>query len=123
MFLTLHFNFLFYGFGIFAYFNCILVFRIDMFVVIAEISIKHGLEFDFKEWFSESNKVFSKVDGFISRRLLKYSNGTYCIIVEHQSKDTFEQMHNSKKHSKLHATAVTFMDLPPTPKFYNVLAN
>lgn len=94
-----------------------------MFIVIADIQLKEGLESDFKEWFSESNKVLSKLDGFIMRRLLKSPDGNYRILVEHQSKDTFEKMHNSEEHAKLHATAITFMEQPPMPKLYTVLAS
>ena len=89
----------------------------------ADIKLKEGLESDFKEWFSESNKVLSKLDGFVSRKLLKSTDSTLRILVEHQSKDTFEKMHNSEDHAKLHATAVTFMEQPPMPKFHNVIAS
>ena len=94
-----------------------------MFIVVADIKLKDGLESDFAEWFSESNKILSKIEGFVSRRLLKSPDGSHRILVEHQSKDTFEKMHNSEEHAKLHATAVTFMAEPPMPKFYTILAS
>ena len=94
-----------------------------MFIITADIKLKDELESDFKAWFSESNKVLSNLDGFVSRRLLKSPDGTHRILVEHQSKETFEKMHNSEEQAKLHATAVTFMEQPPMPKFYNVIAS
>lgn len=93
-----------------------------MFIIIADIQLKSGLESDFIEWFSESNKILSKFEGFVSRRLLRSDDGKYRIIVEHENKHTFEIMHRSQEHTKLHAMAVTFMETPPTPRFYRVIA-
>lgn len=94
-----------------------------MFVVIADITLKKGLESEFKQWFSESNKVLSKLEGFVSRRLLESEDGVHRIIVEHQNKETFKKMHQSPEHEQLHQKAVTFMDAPPSPKFYNIVAS
>lgn len=102
--------------------NCKYDDTVNMFIVIADIQLKKGLEPEFKDWFAESNKTLSKLDGFVSRRLLKSPDDSHRIIVEHQSKETFEKMHQSQEHAKLHAIAVTFMDSPPMPKFYRVLA-
>ena len=93
-----------------------------MFVVIADIQLKKENESKFKEWFSESNKILSTLEGFVSRRLLASPDGKHRIVVEHQSKETFEKMHQSQEHAKLHAEAVTFMEVPPNPAFYNVIA-
>jgi len=35
--------------------------------VIADIQLKKGTESEFKQWFAESNKTLSKLDGFVSR--------------------------------------------------------
>ena len=43
----------------------------DMFVMIADVQLKEGVEDDFKSWFSESNKVLSSFPGFVSRKFLK----------------------------------------------------
>jgi heme-degrading monooxygenase HmoA len=94
-----------------------------MFVVIAEIQLKEDIEPEFKQWFEEANQTLSKLEGFVSRRLLKSSDGIYRIVVEHQSKETFEKMHQSQEHEKLHAKAITFMARPPSPSFYNVIAS
>ena len=94
-----------------------------MFVVIADIQLKEGVESEFKQWFEEANKVLTKLDGFISRRLLESPDGIHKIIVEHQSKDTYEKMHQSQEHAKLHEQASTFMQKPAIRKSYNVVAN
>ncbi len=94
-----------------------------MFIVIADIQLKKETESEFKQWFAESNKTLSKLDGFVSRRLLESTDGKHRIVVEHQSKETFEKMHQSQEHAKLHAQAVTFMEEPPSPKFYNIVAS
>ena len=57
--------------------------------MIADIQLKDGVEDDFKNWFAESNKVLCDFPGFISRKFLKSSDGTYRILVEHESKETF----------------------------------
>ena len=93
-----------------------------MFVMIADIQLKKEKESEFKKWFSESNRVLEKFDGFISRKLLESLEGTHRIIVEHQSKDTFVNMHQSQEHAKLHEQAITFMEKPAVRKSYNVVA-
>lgn len=94
-----------------------------MFIVIADIQLKKGTESEFKQWFAESNKTLSKLDGFVSRRLLESADGKHRIIIEHQSKETFEKMYQSQEHAKLHAKAITFMEESPLPKFYNIVAS
>ena len=94
-----------------------------MFVMIADIFLKKEKEIEFKKWFSESNKILENFDGFISRRLLESADGTHRIIVEHKSKETFVNMHQSPEHAKLHEQASTFMDKPAIRKSYNVVAN
>ncbi len=94
-----------------------------MYVVVADIKLKDGVESDFRTWFSKANETLSKLDGFQSRRLLKADNGSHRIIVEHQSKETFIKMHESEEHSKLHAEARTYMAEPPLPRFYEVVAS
>ncbi len=83
--------------------------------------IKEGKEQDFKNWFKESNAIFSKFDGFVSRRLLVSGHGSYAGLVEHQSKETFFKMHNSKEQAELHGKAATMFDGEPKPSFYEVV--
>jgi len=94
----------------------------SMFVMIADVSLKEGAEDDFKSWFSESNKVLSSFPGFVSRRFLKSADGSYRIIVEHESKETFIKMHQSPEHEKLHPKGHSFMSADPVRKTFNVAA-
>ena len=91
--------------------------------MVADIFLIKEKESEFKKWFSDSNKILEKFDGFISRRLLESVDRTHRIIVEHQSKDTFVNMHQSPEHAKLHEQAATFMEKPAIRKSYNVVAN
>ena len=94
----------------------------SMFVMMADVQLKEGAEDDFKNWFSESNKVLSNFPGFISRRFLKSVDGSYRIIVEHESKETFIKMHQSPEHEKLHPQGHSFMSADPVRKTFTVAA-
>jgi heme-degrading monooxygenase HmoA len=94
----------------------------NMFVMMADIELKEGAEDDFKSWFSESNKVLSSFPGFVSRRFLKSADGSYKIIVEHESKETFIKMHQSPEHEKLHPQGHSFMSKDPVRKTYTLAA-
>lgn len=93
-----------------------------MFVMIADIQLKDGVEDDFKNWFTESNKVLCDFPGFVSRKFLKSSDGTYRILVEHESKETFIKMHKSPEHEKIHPAGHSFMSADPKRKTYEVFA-
>ena len=94
-----------------------------MFVVVSDIKIKPDAVEDFKKWFSEANQVVSKFDGFVSRRLLETKDGQHRVLVEFESLEKFGKMHQSPEHEQLHAKASSFMESPPMPKFYNVVAS
>ena len=84
--------------------------------------IKEGRDAEFREWFAWSNQEFSKQKGFIRRRLLKpLKSGNYAAIVEHESHDTFMEMHNSPAHDKAHERVIPLFDGNPTPQFYEVV--
>ncbi len=83
--------------------------------------IKEGKEQDFKDWFKESNTIFSTFDGFVSRRLLVSAKGSYAGLVEHQSKETFMKMHTSTEQAELHAKAAPMFDGEPKPGFFEVV--
>jgi len=93
-----------------------------MFVMMADVQLKEGAEEGFKDWFSESNKVLSSFPGFVSRRFLKSNDGSYRIIVEHESKETFIKMHQSPEHEKIHPKGHSFMSTDPVRKTYTVAA-
>lgn len=93
-----------------------------MFVVVADIKIRPEHVDGFKRWFSESNQIVSKFDGFVSRRLLEDKDGRHRVLVEFESHEKFARMHQSPEHGQLHSKAVSFMDGMPSPRFYNVVA-
>ncbi len=92
-----------------------------MFVNFALFSIKKGKDAEFREWFRESNLVFSKFDGFISRTLLISGEGTYAGIVQHKNRDTFMKMENSKERNELRAKVLPIFEAEPKPSFYEVV--
>lgn len=65
--------------------------------------LKAGKDEEFREWFRHSSEIFSAHQGFISRRLLKTSEGAgqYAAVVEHESKETFLAMHLSDERQML----------------------
>ncbi|MGZ4892170.1 MAG: antibiotic biosynthesis monooxygenase family protein [Halobacteriota archaeon] len=93
-----------------------------MFIKFVEFPpIKEGKEQDVKDWFKESNAIFSKFDGFISLRLLVSAKGSYAGLLEHQSKETFLKMHNSKEQAEWQAKAATMFDGAPKPSLFEVV--
>lgn len=95
-----------------------------MFVNIVEFPpLKPGADAAFRQWFDESNAVYERFDGFISRRLLKATNqdGGYAAIVEHASEKTFMAMHTSPERQTLWAKVEPLLDGAPRPAFYEVV--
>ena len=93
-----------------------------MFVMMADVQLKEGMEDDFKTLFSESNKILSSFPGFVSRRFLKSIDGTYRIIVEHETKETFMTMIQSPEHQEFHPKLHSFMSTEPMKKLFTVSA-
>lgn len=92
------------------------------FVAISDIELKKESMQEFKEWFIESNKVVSRFDGFLARRLLESQDGKHKIIVMFRDGESFSKMRMTKEHAEVHAQAIKFMSRPPMPMFYNVVA-
>jgi heme-degrading monooxygenase HmoA len=95
------------------------LFEGPVFVAIADIELKKGREKDFMEWFSQSNRVLAKQDGFIARKLLKSPKGSHTILVIMTSKEAFANMHTTSEHARLHAEALSFMARPPKISAYD----
>ncbi|HSB84609.1 MAG TPA: antibiotic biosynthesis monooxygenase [Nitrosarchaeum sp.] len=93
-----------------------------MFIVISDIQIKPESVSDFKKWFSESNKIVSKFDGFVNRRLLETKDGKHRVLVEFEDLEKFSKMHQSPEHEKLHSTAASYMERLPEPRFFTVVS-
>jgi len=85
--------------------------------------VKPGKEAEFLEWFRWSNELYAKHKGFISRRLLKPTEGksNYAAIVEHDSKETFMAMHLSKDREEAFKRVEPLLEGRPTPHFYEVV--
>ena len=90
-----------------------------MFIMMADVQLKEGAEDDFKTLFSESNKVLSPFPGFVSRRFLKSPDGSFRIIVEHETQETFMTMIQSPEHQQFHPKLHSFMSAEPVKKMFN----
>lgn len=91
--------------------------------MMAKVRLNAGVDDQFKSWFSESNKALSGFPGFISRRLLQSADdGSYTVIVEHESKESFIKMHQSPEHAKVHPVGRSFMRADPTKQAYTLVA-
>ena len=60
-----------------------------MFVAIVDVSLKEEKITEFKNWITESNKILSKFEGFVSRLLLEGEDGSKRIMVEFENFDQF----------------------------------
>ncbi len=92
-----------------------------MFVNFVLFSVKKGKEQEFKNWFKESNAVFSKFDGFISRTLLVSGSGEFAGLVQHRNKDTFMKMEGSKERNELRSKVLPIFEAEPRPSFFEVV--
>lgn len=97
--------------------------RYLVFVVVVEIQLKKGMEEEFRKWVGESNKELAKFDGFISRRLLQSQAGKNLILVEFESLEKFEKMHQTQEHHGIQSKGHSMMEVSPKPMFYNVISN
>ena len=93
-----------------------------MFVAIVDVSLKEEKIPEFKTWITDSNKILSKFEGFVSRRLLEGEDGSKRIMVEFENFDQFKKMHQSPEHEQFHGQLGAFMASPPQRHFYHVVA-
>ena len=93
-----------------------------VFVAIADVRLRPGAEGDFAGAFVESNAELSRCEGFVGRRLLKSGDGSFSIVVEHDSRETFERMRRSDAHARWHGRLAGYMVDPPSPRFFQVVA-
>jgi quercetin dioxygenase-like cupin family protein/heme-degrading monooxygenase HmoA len=85
--------------------------------------IKPGKQEVFLDWFRRSSEVFTRHPGFISRTLLGPIEGgsRYAAIVEHESKETFMDMHLSDDRAQLFQEVEPLILGASTPHFYEML--
>lgn len=88
-------------------------------------SLKPGKEAEFLEWFRWSNELYARHKGFISRTLLRPTDGRpiYAAIVEHESKETFTAMHHSPDREEAFRRVAPLFAGKPTPHFYEVVVS
>ncbi len=93
-----------------------------MFVNIIQFpAVKESKDKEFREWFEWSNEVYAKFEGFISRKLLKSTEGgKYVGLVEHETEETFMKMHLSPERQKAWEKVEPLLEASPMPTFYNV---
>jgi heme-degrading monooxygenase HmoA/quercetin dioxygenase-like cupin family protein len=85
--------------------------------------VKPGKQEVFLDWFRRSSEVFARHPGFISRTLLGPIEGgsRYAAIVEHESKETFMDMHLSDDRAQLFQEVEPLVLGASTPHFYEML--
>ena len=85
--------------------------------------LKPGKEEAFLEWFRRSSEVFARHRGFISRRLLKSieTGGGFAAVVEHESKETFMDMHLSDDREELFRQVEPLILGASRPSFFETL--
>jgi quercetin dioxygenase-like cupin family protein/heme-degrading monooxygenase HmoA len=85
--------------------------------------VKPGKQEVFLDWFRRSSEVFARHHGFISRTLLAPIEGgsRYAAIVEHESKETFMDMHLSDDRAQLFQEVEPLVLGASTPHFYELL--
>lgn len=98
--------------------------RAGIFVNLVDFApLKPGKEEAFREWFRHSSEVFARHKGFISRTLLEPIEGgtRYAAIVEHESKETFMDMHLSDDREELIRLTEPLILGESKPYFYELL--
>ena len=93
-----------------------------MFVMMADVELREGAEEGFARWLDESNAELSAFPGFVSRRLLRSADGRHRIVVEHESRETFERMHKRPEHGRLHPAGRSLMASDPARLSFEVVA-
>ena len=87
--------------------------------------VKPGKQEIFLDWFRRSSEVFARHRGFISRTLLGPIEGgsRYAAIIEHESKETFMDMHLSDDRAQLFQEVEPLVLGTSMPHFYELLVS
>ena len=85
--------------------------------------VKPGKQEVFLDWFRRSSEVFARHRGFISRSLLAPIEGgsRYAALIEHESKETFLDMHLSDDRAQLFQEVEPLVLGASMPHFYELL--
>lgn len=76
----------------------------------------------FLDWFTWSNDILRTTPGLRQRRLLRGTDDTFAAIVEHDSAETFSQMHHTEEASRVQAQLATILDERPQAITFEVAA-
>lgn len=76
----------------------------------------------FLDWFTWSNDILRTTPGLRQRRLLRGTDDTFAAIVEHDSAETFSQMHRTEEASRVQAQLATILDERPRAAMSGVAA-
>jgi quercetin dioxygenase-like cupin family protein len=98
--------------------------RAGSFVNIVEFApLKPNKQEAFLDWFRRSSEVFARHRGFLSRTLLGPIEGGsgYAAIIEHESKETFMDMHLSDDRMVLFKQVEPLVLGESKPRFYETL--
>ncbi len=92
-------------------------------VVIGFPPIGVGKDAASRQWLAATNQRFSRLDGFMGRKLLKpVERGNYTAIVEFENQAGFPAVHSSRAHEEADAKVTPLFDSNPLPKFYAAIA-
>jgi len=93
-----------------------------MFIAMINFTIKPDRDEEFREWFSRTNREFADHKGLINRRLLKSADsGSYLLMVEHESHETFIAGSSHPDHVKAGEELPPMLAGEPVPHFYEVI--
>lgn len=76
----------------------------------------------FLDWFTWSNDILRGTPGLRQRRLLRGTDNAFAAIVEHDSAETFTQMHHTEEASRIQAQLATILDERPQATTFEVAA-
>lgn len=76
----------------------------------------------FLDWFTWSNDVLRGTAGLRQRRLLRGTGDSFAALVEHESAETFAQMHRSEEATRIQARLATILDERPQAATFEVAA-
>jgi heme-degrading monooxygenase HmoA len=95
-----------------------------MFVAIARFpNVPTEREAEFRAWFAWSNDQLRDIDGLAGRRLLRASDGSYTVLVEHTTAETFASMLATEAALQVHAQLGELLLDEPAATMYDVVVD
>lgn len=78
---------------------------------------------DFRDWFAWSNGQLREIAGLKGRRLLCAPDGSYTVLVEHESATSFAAMHTAQAVSMIHQGLGKILNDGPQTTTYEVVVD